>query len=1735
MPSIGRGFPDEDDADFRARSAVIATEGIKPEEANSAHQLAEKYNIAPALVWQTRDELDNRERITKAGKGIDDATPWMKEWLADQGNSAAVGTSGSAFNALDGAVDKMRTGRDFSKPERYARVAAGNLAGVVGSTIEQGAGLPMLAVRTLNRAIMPVFQAVGASEEFVQGMTDPQLGENYIANFGKLINQFSSALTSELGEQSFDEKTLGALSQVAAMISLGIVSRGVGAASGALQAMQGQEDDMAAAGVDPTSLQADTAKILSGTAGFVLNRWSLDKYLDKLPYARTAVGRILGGFKTEASQEIAEQITNNLIAQSIYDENRDLFNGAMEAGTVGGAAGAIMSLVLGRKARIQHNALDEVHEWHVRQTKPGEEGTPPPLAPSVINSAVKNVFYGPDGSFGSPHLSGKTLQALFSEDDRKPYGLDDAKLAGFIRAGQPVALPMDFFTQEIVRKNRIPEVKPDLRFGHDGFTIAQLDQQEADYEAWKRVPDEQKVTPDPAPGFTRLYRVEVPGRDKEKVTTPAHRLPPGTLEARGRWFVDDFEKVPTYEAMYGTDELGLEVKTSTTFVDVLTHDLERHRVSNIAGDAVTRPQEFALDKNAEFFVTPDMAKKRKRLITAKNKDEEVDEEVDEDENEGLTQEEVEARDEKREKRLVSQAERNLAHAGATFSAQSYGMLGLLGEYRNLAMNPAQALHHLTVLQAASKKHQERIAKAIAKNQIAYNTQVWSDDYKDALREARERVSNMNDYAAWEYVQTAQLDRRELKKLLPEGSTLQNLPRRADGSRIYGEKDVPGLLPSIVAKDMGYGNVVELLQGLRNAHDIPAETRATEMALDVVRKKHGDIMRETELLQLVAEESSTWDDADNILLDEMAAVAGDKAAGRTTAALMKADAMKVLDATLISDINPKRYLDKTQAAMAQLRHFLKGVSVKNEGFMPADRITASELMTMHLQNRYMAREAFRLEREYKGEFGYVTGWLISRDRPDHDPRAVEAIRELLGTYGENPKAQFKNLPLADWKNLHETVKFLDTQGILGKQHESANAAVRLDAVIGEALAVSTPLPNAPALKPGELPSYDDNKGFKSKLLTFWSNLQMVESIALQLDGGKIAGPWHGLLIKPARDAANMEDRLLKKDLAPVIKLLFSTLDKNPAKWAEEINVPSLGQKFKRSELFMMLLNFGNASNIRKLTDGANRAKQEGGIEWNVVNVTEAINLLSKEEAELANKFWAISEGSRDTMATIYAREHGRAPKMVEAVPITLENGAVLTGGYFHLTYDRARLPAAERVMNAAEAMNGPRIQSVVEHGFVHYRTDYQAPLSLDIHSLPSAYAEVIHFISHYQMVRDSLKLIARGEVAQHIQQKMGPAAFENINDWLNVLANRRNAAITQDTWNPWYERLRSNATYAVLGFSYSSGVSQFLGLTSSVTVLGREPGGGFSGKKGRGYLKAALDLYASDPRGTLEAVYKSSDFMKFRQDHITQEMSEQLTELEGKSGKLNKVKRASLMFMAKAQFYGVDVPTWVAATNKAVAENRTPADAATLADSVVKMSQGGGRQMDLSQIQRQPGPMRILTLFSTWPVIYANMMVDNYVGFRDSKLSRKEKVKQIADQLQWAWLFPAIADSLLRMDFPDDEKEPVEDWLLNRVGWYPLTQLPLVGSAFKQMFSGRQPTAGGAAQIHLEAIGKVFHGIRDPLDEWGDIDPKSLRDIAIGAGVARGLPGMVQLNRTWRWAESEDELTPWEILTGPKKK
>jgi hypothetical protein len=1002
-----------------------------------------------------------------------------------------------------------------------------------------------------------------------------------------------------------------------------------------------------------------------------------------------------------------------------------------------------------------------------------------------------------------------------------------------------------------------------------------------------------------------------------------------------------------------------------------------------------------------------------------------------------------------------------------------------------------------------------------------------------------------------------MSREAVVALLENQKSLSRLPR-VKGRTVYATaQGESGSHPDVVASFYGFDSGRDMLIAMMNTNGV--ETTIDRETDERMRERHGDMQVDGTAVDKAVESAHT-DKRGDVLIAELNAL---QSGGGTKLkpAFLRQWARERIAGRKVSELQPQRFL------MAER----KAGRAADRALASGDRTEALKAKFQQALNFYMAHEAYKARAEVEKAVDYLSGFTRAAAKfPALEAGYVDQIRTILDAYQLGPqlmertrvrlemqavldwierqrqdagatiempqriidadeRTNYQALTLDEFRTLRDTIKNLEAQGRLAKTALIDGEEFAISEMANDIAASAERNPQLPRMarraveqKPGVLDRA------RSKLASFDAALRKVELLVEQVDGQRM-GPLWRFLFKPFADAETA-----RKDMTlRVTQRVMDALDNMPtrSRLAERITVPLLGRTFARSDLIMMALNVGNESNFEKMIEGSEKDVTDGATPFTVAGVDEALANLTAEEWTFVQEVWDAFEAMWPQVREVYRRENGVAPERVDARTIETRYGQSLRGGYFPMMYDPARSVQARDIegKTALEAMQSTVVRASVNSSMTKARTGFSAPVLLDITALPNHIERTAHFITHYEPVRIARKLLARQRVVRALNNRVGPELYDTLKAWVQELAANGQPVAPTSIGGRLVEAMRRNATVAIMGLSYTTMVAQVFGLANSIDALSRAPGGGYSPRRGTTAMLVGLVRYLASPAQVRAQVFAASGEMRHRLQNTDRDIRHALQQLSGKRGAWSQMQRFSLMGIAGIQLYMVDLPTWLAAYDQAIARGATTDEAVDAADNILRTSQTAGGIKDLAAIQRERGVMTALTMFYSYFNLLYNLQrqaLGNVRGVRD--------VPQLAARAFILMAVPVMVDALVKRQGPDEDKEEtLAGFLAAKAAVYAMSSLPFLRdlAGLAEGFGYKPTPLDGFGK----ALGASVKGIAEAIDN-GELDAKALKALVSALGFGAGVPA-TQVNRVISAADAMfegEDVGVYDFLAGPKK-
>lgn len=534
---------------------------------------------------------------------------------------------------------------------------------------------------------------------------------------------------------------------------------------------------------------------------------------------------------------------------------------------------------------------------------------------------------------------------------------------------------------------------------------------------------------------------------------------------------------------------------------------------------------------------------------------------------------------------------------------------------------------------------------------------------------------------------------------------------------------------------------------------------------------------------------------------------------------------------------------------------------------------------------------------------------------------------------------------------------------------------------------------------------------------------------------LEGGWEGLLAKlfiyPADKCVTKEEELKAKyamKLDKILRPLKESLTDLKAKTSKTFN-----HAFTTQEVFVLLLNYGNEGNRQRAlatmtyhtdykffegldkSDPSYEAKlAEAQARADQLMAAFFAEYLTEEHYKAAEAVWALFDDIKESSGKTYRRIVGREPDWVEASAVrvlTPDGPRVLTGGYYPISYDREASLHGKEVgeIQSVEDLKPLMGAGGVADGWSKSRAKhFDKPLVMTSRAMFEGLDEQIHYIAWAEFVNSTRKLLKKeGAFAQAVHQHYGARYFKALEDWMKDCRNGNHGQTSPSDLIP--NELRRGVSLAGVGLNFGTAALQLVGFTQSVAYLGPK----WAGRGVSEFIRLGIT------GGAYRAVAGKSTMMRNRMRTQFRELTEVQAKLNGGQGELkDRMTRLAYMPLSVMQM-AVDLPTWLGAYEKALAEGNGEEMSVMIADRAVKNSQGSGSLADLSAIERGSAWSKLFTVFYTFFNTALNLAA---VSFKTEKGFKR------AGTLLMVLVMQPVIEGFLRSAIGSALGEGDDDWL-----------------------------------------------------------------------------------------------------------
>ena len=708
----------------------------------------------------------------------------------------------------------------------------------------------------------------------------------------------------------------------------------------------------------------------------------------------------------------------------------------------------------------------------------------------------------------------------------------------------------------------------------------------------------------------------------------------------------------------------------------------------------------------------------------------------------------------------------------------------------------------------------------------------------------------------------------------------------------------------------------------------------------------------------------------------------------------------------------------------------------------------------------------------------------------------AVAEWLLTSAQ--EVNYKDLNVEQLQDVKDLLAMLERTGrdVLASNKASEAAKVKEVADAGA--------DSMAGLKPDILAAAGSAlRGWQDWSRKFFSSFAAIQWQMRQADGFTNVGPKgkrglnemriYGAIVE-GESRREIRMRALTDRLAPVFQRLAESakrMEKEKGKAfmgtdRKPLAVPESMRQISRNNwtadnVIAMALNLGNEGNAARLREGFPDLKPEVLAQ---LLGDDAARLVFKNwagkghEGLLSAKDWRDVQEIWDTLHTQWSdiratheRLYGFKPRGVEAREITLSIGGkaiTLPGGYYPAVYDpQLSKEVAGRNEKQDALARGEAIYAVpaARKGFTQGRANSGAgkPLMLSTGVVMSHLNDVTRFIELAETVRFADRVTQSPQWAQAYMAAFGKAQYDAIRPNLkNIVLEDRPP---MDAFSIAAEKARAHLIPWGLGWNFKTALLQSTALFPAMNDLG-------AANVMRGVSALGIGRYA-----LVKEIWENSPYMKSRASNIDQDLRQAVKSIDErtrqKAVKLlgaevtwDKVVEAGMLPLLTVDM-ATSAAIWLAAYNKEMGSLMDgPAGeggidpsseyhkaAVLAADMAVKAVNPDFNPSSRSAFLRDRGVVRLLNMFSSAVVLFAQRRAYNYEALKQSwhragkdNAARLSAVGSYARYEAYDFLLPAVAMGLLQ-SLAGGSDDP-DKWGKN------------MRSAYLDSFAMRLPVAGG---------------------------------------------------------------------------
>lgn len=1075
--------------------------------------------------------------------------------------------------------------------------------------------------------------------------------------------------------------------------------------------------------------------------------------------------------------------------------------------------------------------------------------------------------------------------------------------------------------------------------------------------------------------------------------------------------------------------------------------------------------------------------------------------------------------------------------------QAAGLEPLFKEASALGWSDTRFGEYLRLMRAGHEEAEARLAARAIDEVAREHKKWWREESATVQREVEAELYVEPVYQAWSNLQfgtqpdgsplpdgvkAVKLDKQWLLDRYGQAFLNKHLLRK----QVYAVEG--GVNPDLFAATYGFRDGNALVDALANA--LPLQTAVKAETQSRMRERHGDMRMDPQLPEQAARaihNSKTM----KAIAAEVAALEELTGSPKMSPAAVREWASRKIAGTRVRDLTPYQYL------RAERKHARQAVIAAGKGDM-VGALTASrrrlanatlyaeaakardtaEKRTTWLKAQTKSSTQERLGKAgmiYRDSINDVLASLAMRVPTAGEQARKKPLRQSVDTLHEQGNevavaesvilrvdagrvVDPRELTVTELTESYEAVKSL--KHVAGQQNKllATEAKVTRDEAIAEMVARAEEV--LPDRLPETLSARDRTLAQQTgeRVAKLFGEMDRPENVIEALDGGE-SGPWH-TYYWGALDRAEAAGTAYRRKLATALRDLRKSLPGDfMSNLGADVTLP-FGPRVSRNTLIGIVLNTGNATNLQRLKAGGIHY-QGKPIALDDGQVQALRDLLTPDEARYVQGLWDTVNSLWPDIVTLQTEMTGIPPEKVEAQAFTA-GGTEMRGGYWPLAYDHAKSDAGERQSDddAMRLMMGQGYsRATTPKGYTKSRVEtLNAALQLDFGTVMSRHLDnVMTDLAYRKAVKDITAFMRNPSIKDAIIGRLGQHAYDNLKGALAYSVSPSDiTAQAAGMWRAFQGKIISNAAVSALAIRPDIALGNY----ASALVQASDRAGI------RALARGWWEFHTK--RTEIAARIKVlSPFMAQRVEDIDYYYRQELGKTQGRSGFGDAYKRV-MMTLHRWADHDVTQSAWWGRYKNEFDAGASSAEAARLADAMVRQTQTASGRKDLSTLERDPAFRESRMFMGPMFVIMGRMRA----AARGEGATRSVGARAASLMLQ-VMVAPSIfmlAAGRLPEDEDDDQEIGAGEWawwIARNTFLFPMQAMPIVreaGAALEAALTDKPispraaPTAQAAAGL-VKSSKEIAKNIENYQDT-GEMDwTEMTRDLAVGAGPLTGLP------------------------------